>query len=31
MSTIYAAQAVFGRDEYCLGLIEAFQEGRLAA
>lgn len=31
MSTVYAAQAVLGRDEYCMGLIEAFQEGRLAA
>lgn len=31
VSAIYAAQAVFGRDEYCMGLIEAFHEGRLAA
>lgn len=31
VSAIHAARAVFGRDEYCMGLIEAFQEGRLAA
>ncbi len=31
VSTVYAARAVFGRDEYCMGLIEAFQEGRVAA
>jgi cobalamin-dependent methionine synthase I len=31
VSAVYAAEAVFGRDEYCMGLIEAFQDGRLAA
>jgi 5-methyltetrahydrofolate--homocysteine methyltransferase len=31
VSAIYAARAVFGRDDYCMGLIEAFQEGRVAA
>lgn len=31
LSAIHAARAVFGRDEYCMGLIEAFQEGRVAA
>jgi cobalamin-dependent methionine synthase I len=31
MSAIHAAGAVLGRDEYCMGLIEAFKEGRLAA
>jgi 5-methyltetrahydrofolate corrinoid/iron sulfur protein methyltransferase len=31
VSAIHAARAVFGRDEYCMGLIEAFQEGRVAA
>ena len=31
VSAMHAARAVFGRDEYCMGLIEAFQAGRLAA
>jgi 5-methyltetrahydrofolate--homocysteine methyltransferase len=31
VSAIYAAQAVFGRDEYCMELIGAFHDGRLAA
>lgn len=31
VSAVYAARAVFGRDDYCMGLIEAFQEGRVAA
>jgi cobalamin-dependent methionine synthase I len=31
LSAIHAARAVFGRDEFCMGLIEAFQEGRVAA
>ena len=30
MSTLLGAEAVFGRDEYCMNLIEAFQDGRLA-
>ena len=30
MATLFAAEAVFGRDEYCVNLIEAFQAGRLA-
>ena len=30
MATLYAAEAVFGRDEYCINLIEAFQAGKLA-
>ena len=30
MATLYAAEAVFGRDEYCVNLIEAFQAGKLA-
>ncbi|MEK7435929.1 MAG: dihydropteroate synthase [Pseudomonadota bacterium] len=29
MSTLLGAEAVFGRDEYCMNLIEAFQDGRL--
>jgi 5-methyltetrahydrofolate corrinoid/iron sulfur protein methyltransferase len=31
VSAIHAARAVLGRDEYCMGLIEAFQAGRVAA
>lgn len=31
LSAVLAARAVFGRDEYCMGLIEAFHEGRVAA
>lgn len=30
MATLFAAEAVFGRDEYCVNLIEAFQDGKLA-
>ena len=30
MATLCAAEAVFGRDEYCVNLIEAFQAGKLA-
>jgi 5-methyltetrahydrofolate--homocysteine methyltransferase len=30
VSAMHAARAVFGRDEYCMGLIEAFQAGRIA-
>jgi len=30
MGTLFAAEAVFGRDEYCVNLIEAFQAGKLA-
>ena len=30
MSTLLAAEAVFGRDEYCVNLIEAFQDGKLS-
>ena len=30
MATLFAAEAVFGRDEYCVNLIEAFQDGRLS-
>jgi len=30
MATLVAAEAVFGRDEYCVNLIEAFQAGKLA-
>lgn len=30
MATLLAAEAVFGRDEYCVNLIEAFQAGKLA-
>jgi 5-methyltetrahydrofolate--homocysteine methyltransferase len=30
MATLYAAEAVFGRDEYCVNLIEAFQAGKVA-
>ncbi len=29
MATMFAAEAVFGRDEYCVNLIEAFQAGKL--
>jgi len=29
MATLYAAEAVFGRDEYCVNFIEAFQAGKL--
>jgi 5-methyltetrahydrofolate--homocysteine methyltransferase len=31
VSALYAARAVFGRDEYCMGLIEAFREGIVTA
>jgi len=30
MATLVGAEAVFGRDEYCINLIEAFQDGKLA-
>jgi len=30
MATLLGAEAVFGRDEYCVNLIEAFQAGKLA-
>ena len=30
MATLLGAEAVFGRDEYCMNLIEAFQDGKLA-
>lgn len=30
MAALVAAEAVFGRDEYCVNLIEAFQAGKLA-
>lgn len=30
MATLLAAEAVFGRDEYCINLIEAFQAGKLS-
>ena len=30
MATLYAAEAVFGRDEYCVNFIEAFQDGKLS-
>lgn len=30
MATLYAAEAVFGRDEYCVNLIEAFQAGKVS-
>ena len=29
MATLYAAEAVYGRDEYCVNFIEAFQAGKL--
>jgi 5-methyltetrahydrofolate corrinoid/iron sulfur protein methyltransferase len=31
LSAMYAARAVFGRDDYCMGLIEAFREGTVTA
>jgi 5-methyltetrahydrofolate--homocysteine methyltransferase len=31
VSALYAAAAVFGRDEYCMGLIEAFRGGLVTA
>jgi len=31
MAAIQAAEAVLGRDEYCMGFIEAFRDGRVAA
>jgi 5-methyltetrahydrofolate--homocysteine methyltransferase len=31
VSAIYAGRAVFGRDEYCMGLIEAFRDGVVTA
>jgi 5-methyltetrahydrofolate--homocysteine methyltransferase len=30
MATLLGAEAVFGRDEYCINFIEAFQAGKLA-
>jgi cobalamin-dependent methionine synthase I len=30
MSTLLGAEAVFGRDEYCVNFIEAFQDGKLS-
>ena len=30
MAALFAAEAVFGRDEYCVNFIEAFQAGRVA-
>jgi 5-methyltetrahydrofolate--homocysteine methyltransferase len=30
MATLFAAEAVFGRDEYCVNFIDAFQAGKLA-
>ena len=30
MATLFAAEAVFGRDEYCVNLIEAFQAGKVS-
>jgi len=30
MATLYAAEAVYGRDEYCVNFIEAFQAGKVA-
>jgi cobalamin-dependent methionine synthase I len=30
MATLLAAEAVFGRDEYCVNFIEAFQAGKLS-
>jgi 5-methyltetrahydrofolate--homocysteine methyltransferase len=31
MAAIHATEAVLGRDEYCMGFIEAFRDGRIAA
>ncbi len=31
VSALHAARAVFGRDEYCMGLIEAFRDGVVTA
>ena len=31
VSALHAARAVFGRDEYCMGLIEAFRDGIVTA
>ena len=31
MAAMRAAEAVLGRDEYCMGFIEAFRDGRVAA
>jgi 5-methyltetrahydrofolate--homocysteine methyltransferase len=31
MAAIHAAEAVLGRDEYCMGFIEAFRDGRVVA
>lgn len=31
VSAMYAARAVFGRDDYCMELIEAFREGAVTA
>ena len=30
MATLFSAEAVFGRDEYCVNFIEAFQAGKLS-
>ena len=30
MATLFAAEAVFGRDEYCVNFIEAFQAGKVS-
>ncbi len=30
MAALFAAEAVFGRDEYCVNFIEAFQAGRVS-
>jgi 5-methyltetrahydrofolate corrinoid/iron sulfur protein methyltransferase len=30
MATLYAAEAVYGRDEYCVNFIEAYQAGKVA-
>jgi hypothetical protein len=30
LAAIHAAEAVLGRDEYCMGFIEAFRDGRVA-
>ncbi len=31
VSTMYAARAIFGRDDYCVDLMEAFREGTVTA
>ena len=30
MATLLGAEAVFGRDEYCVNFIEAFKAGKLS-